>query len=381
LKTLPLRIGLIFAAIAPSLATHATLLSDSFLGFGRSALQDALPPRAGNDPFQGFGNPSWVPESSRAGLVHTSGVASLNDRAANEKTTHVLALALQLRAERLSYGFFAIVPTGAQAILDTGDARARTSPWMNMDRQLLYAANVSRSFGEDRYRLGLLLPVSFNADASARTQLATTDVQSRAIVSLKPRVSWGLGLQATPFEDTRWSLSLFYKEASRADMKAEVAANVPLFGLDLSFLGESAYSYDPRRLCVNLVHADTAWSYGLRARYSQWSKFELPFVRVTESTLVIEDAVPSGRAKDVWDLALGAERRLAETQALALSLGWRQTPFAEVSSFHDSDQLILGLGWNGDVSSLWSLSTTLRLHVLDQGVLYTWVGLGVGYRL
>jgi len=362
-------------------SAQATLLSDSFLGFGRAALQDALPAVAGDDPFQSVANPAWVPEKSRVALVHTSGLAYLNGHAPTEKSTQLLAIAMQERKERLSYGFFAIIPTGSQAILDTGDPLKRSSPWMNMNRQLLYAANISRSFAEDSWRAGLLVPVTFDSNAEASTRLEASDVRSRASVSLRPRMSWALGVHARPPSLGEWAFSVFYKEPSQAQVQAEIEGNVPLLGLDLMFVGESAYSYDPRRLSVNVLRLSKPWSFGMRARYSQWSNYELPFVRVTESSLLVEDTIPAGSARDVWDFAVGAERGLAATQALALSLGWRQSPFTQIEAFHDADHYIVGVGWSAEFSELWSLSTSLRFHVLDQGVLYTWAGLGLGYRL
>jgi hypothetical protein len=377
-----LKHSLIFSALALlSLDGRATLLSDSFIGLERSALQDALPGFVGDDPFQSVANPAWVPEVSRVALLHTSGLASMNNRAARESTTHVLALALQERKARWSYGFFAILPTGAQAILDTGDPLKRSSPWMNMNRQLLYAANMSRSFDSEAWRVGLLVPVSFDANAVARTRLEAADVRSRASVSLEPRLSWAVGANWSPPTLYGHTFSLLYKEVSKAEVQAEIEGNIPLFALDLAFRGESAYGYDPRRVSLNAIKRAALWSFGLRARFSQWSQYSLPFVRVTQSSLEIEDTTPTGRARNTWDLAAGGERWLAPGQALAFSLGWRQSPFKNIDSFHDADHYIVGAGWTAEFSEIWSVSTSLRLHVLDQGVLYTWAGLGLGYRL
>jgi len=368
-------------ALASTFATRATILSDSFLGLEQGALQGALPGRIGNDPFQSFSNPAWAPEFSGVGLVHTSVLSHLNGRAAFEKPSQLMALALQERKNTLGYGFFAMIPSGAQPILDTGDPLERSSPWVNMNRQLVYAANFSKSFADESLRVGLLVPVTFDAEAMATTHLETADLQSRASVSLKPHLSWALGTHFTPASLKNWGFSLFYKEPSRAQVKAEIEGNVPLLSLDLNFQGESAYAYDPRRASLNVIHQEGPWSLGFRARYSQWSKYALPFVVVTNASLNIEDTTPEGKAENTWDFALGAERGIGESQLLALSLGWKQSPFKKIDMFHDADHYILGMGWMMEFSKIWSLSTTVRFHVLDQGVLYTWAGLGLGYRL
>lgn len=364
-----------------AVSAQATILSDSFLGLEQGALQGALPGRIGNDPFQSISNPAWAPEFSGVGVLHTSVLSHLNGRAAPESTSQLMALALQERKDSLSYGFFAMIPTGAQPILDTGDPLERSSPWMNMNRQLVYAGNFSKSFLSQSLRIGVLIPVTFDADAMAKTRLETADVQSRASVSLKPRLSWALGAHYRPASMENWGFSLFYKEPSRAQVRAEIEGNVPLLTLDLNFQGESAYAFDPRRISVNIVHDEGPWSLGLRGRYSQWSKYALPFVVVTNATLDIEDTTPAGKAQNTWDLALGAERALGERQVLAFSLGWKQSPFKNIEMFHDADHYILGMGWMIEFSKIWSVSTTVRFHALDQGVLYTWAGLGLGYRL
>ncbi|MEO5667394.1 MAG: hypothetical protein ABIR96_04980 [Bdellovibrionota bacterium] len=373
--------SLAFIFLVATCSAHATLLSDSFLGFERSALQDALPGTAGDDPFQSIANPAWVPETSRVALLHTTGVAALNSKASKEKAIQLLALVIQERKARLSYGFFAILPSGSQAIVDTGDSLGRSSPWMNMNRQLLYAANVSRSFSDESYRIGVLVPVTFDAQATARTKLATADVDSRASVSLTPHLSWALGAQAHPVSMPKWAFSLLYKEISQAHVNADIEGNIPLLALDLTFRGESAYSYDPRRLSLNAVYSALPWNLGVRVRYSQWSNYELPFVKVTDSSLLIEDTMPTGKAMNSWDVALGAEKALDRAEVLAFSLGWRQSPFKKIESFHDTDHAILGMGWSREFSELWSLSATLRFHILSGGVLYSWGGLGLGYRL
>lgn len=367
------------ALLLSAAPSHATLLSDSFLGFGRAALQDALAPTT--DPFCSIANPAWAPDVSRLGIVYTAGSASLRSRAVKEKDVHLVAMTLQERGPVWSYGFFAILPTGAQPILDTGDPLARTAPWMNMNRQLLYAASVSRAFANEQYRVGLLVPVTFDAEATASTRLETNDVQSRASVYLRPRLSWSLGVVAAPENLENWEFSFLYKEPSQAKVDATIDANVPVFALDLLFSGESAYSFDPRRVSLGTRFESGPWSYGMRLRFSNWADYDLPYVRVTEASLVIEDAVPMGKAQDAWDLALGAENHLSESESLAFSVGWRQSPFKLIPSFYDADHGILGAGWRKEFSEAWTVSTTLRFHIFEGGALYTWGGLGLGYRI
>jgi hypothetical protein len=377
-------------ALVPALCVFAglwspllqgSLLSDSFLGFSRSALQDASPTWDNSDPYQSVGNPAWFAAQSEVSVVYSITEASLGDRAQKEDATQLLVLSLIKNYSSLSFGGLAFMPVSGQPLLDTGNVEERSSPWMNMNRQLLYAGHAAyRPHGSD-FSVGLLLPLYFDAQAMATSRLATSDVNSRAQVRLIPRLSLGLGFSYENLWSPGWGMSVYYKERSRARAQASIEGNIPLLSLDLLFKGESFYSFDPRRLSVNLFHRDAQSVWGLRVRFSNWAEYQTPYVRLTDSSLVLSDRIPPGRSHNKWDFALSWDQALSPTSSFSASMGYRPTPFKSVPSFFDADHYILGAGYRQKMSEDWDFAGSLRVHILGSGQFYTWAGLGVGYSL
>jgi|GEM_PF-2509868 len=371
---------LIFNFLLASSA-QASLLSDSFIGLSRGALQDATPTWDNSDPYQVMGNPAWFAKRSEVSALYSVAASSLGSDAQKEDPSQLLVFSLVKLYGDFAIGAIAFLPTSAQPILDTGNAEESSSPWMNMTRQLLYAGHFAYRPQGAPWSLGVMLPLYFDATVTASSQLETSDVNSRASVVLTPRLSYGIGFSYEEDPSEGWGAGLYYKERSRSRAQASIEGNIPVLSLDLLFEGESFYSFDPRRLSANVYHRSLGNVWGLRARFSNWVEYRTPFIRVTDSSLVLSDRDPIGKSKNTWDIALSWDHALNEISSLSSSLGYRPTPFEEVPSFYDADHYIVGLGYRVTFASDWNLATSLRVHILDTGHVYTWGSLGVGYRL
>lgn len=366
----------IFAVVERS---FATLLSDAFVGKSRGALQDGVPTWDSSDPYEVMGNPSWRSRRSEIAMTHTLMGTSLGNRAQEEELTQVFVFSINQKYSEFSVGAFGFVPTGTQPILDTGSRKDTSSPWSNMTRQMLYAAHVSYQPIQSRWSFGGIIPVSFDTEARASTELQSELIHSRASVYLRPRLSYGIG--ATFKEVEGFGASLFYKEQSKSKAEAIIEGNIPALDLELYFAGQSFYSFDPRRVSLNFFHQSSGSLLGLRLRYSQWSKYEAPYIIVTDSSLTLRDQEIVVKAENSWDLALAWDQALNQYSSLSTSIGFRQSPFKKIKTLYDADHYIVGLGYRAELFKKWSAALSLRAHILSGGGVYTWTGLGVGYRL
>ncbi|NCN40367.1 hypothetical protein GW916_03870 [bacterium] len=357
--------------------SFATILSDLHLGTLRPALQDSIFDEDSDDPFRVIGNPAWATNSSVVALGVTGVGADMNGKAANEDNNYLISFMYQERKGRWGFGAFTVFPSGSQPILDTGSELERASPWMNMTRQISYAANLSRHW--ERWSLGVLLPVYFNATADVRANLATADVNTRAKLYLKPAVSYGVG--GLYRLDKSSTLSITYKEKASAQTTAIFESNIPILSLDLVFEGESSYAFDPRRIAVSYSRDTGFGLWGARLRYSQWSKFSTPYIELTNSSLNIVDASPDGSAKDAWDATVAVLWKSSPDTKWAFSIGYQESPFSQISTYYDSDQVKAAVAYSRKFAGDWSLSSHVRFHLLNRGVYYLMGGLGVAYSI
>lgn len=360
-----------------SLNSRATILSDLHLGLLRPALQDSIYDESSMDPFRVLGNPAWATQESTVAFSTSLMGAGMKTYAAAEETSQLISFVYQERRGRWSFGAFSVLPTSTQPVLDTGSELERSSPWMNMTRQISYAANVSRHW--DRLSLGLLLPVYFNASAEARTNLAAADVNTRAKVFLKPALNYGIGARYKL--NSKSDLSFSYKEQASAKTEAVFEGNIPLLSLELLFEGESSYAFDPRRLSFAFSRKTSFGFIGARLRFSQWSKFSTPYIVLTNSSLTLVDKSPDGSPKNAWDGLISGLWNISSASKLAVSIGYQESPFSQISSYYDSDQLKLALAYSHRFAGEWSLAGHIRYHLLNRGVSYTLAGLGFGYRI
>lgn len=368
--------ALFFCFLLPS-TSAATLLSDSYLGLLRPVLRDAVPQFVEEDPFQVVGNPAWGVSKSRAALSTSLVGAQMGEQAESEESSAIVAFTFQERKGSWSFGAFSVLPTGAQPVVDTGDETLRTSPWMAMSRQIVYAANLA--WHSEKWSFGALVPVYFNALAEARAQLETENVNTRALINLKPTLSYAFG--ALYSWDERQTFSIMYKEKAQARAEALLQGNIPVLSLDLVFQGESFYSFDPRRVSVG-YSSRTSWgAWGAHLRFSQWSQFQTPYVELTTSTLEIRDSSPSGAPSDAWEFTLGSLWQKSKESQWAASVAYQQSPFSRISSYYDSDQLVIGTGYSYMIFDEWQAALSARGHILNRGVFYTWFGLGLRYNL
>ncbi len=355
----------------------ATILSDMHLGLMRPALQDSIFDDESEDPYRILGNPAWAPRKSTVAVSSSLVGAQMNSLVPKEDNSYLLSFMYQERKGQWGFGAFSVLPTSTQPILDTGSELQKSSPWMNMTRQISYAANVSRH-GE-KWSVGLLLPVYFNATAEAQTNLATANVDARARLYLKPKLSYGVG--ALYRLDDGDSVSLSYKEQATAKATAIFESNIPILSLDLLFEGDSSYAFDPRRLMLSYSQKTSFGYWGARIRYSQWSKFSTPYIEVTESSLTLVDASPSGKAKDAFDGTMAILWKVSPSQKWAFSAGYQESPFSQISSYYDSDQLKLAVAYSYLFPGDWSLSSHFRWHLLNRGASYLMAGFGLSYTL
>jgi hypothetical protein len=358
-------------------------LEDQFHGFSRSAHMDSLPPRNGDDPFSVAENPATASEEN----VLAAAYGRLDWNRPNDTSVSgnsgagVLATAFNYRFPRKNFGFFFLstLPMDRQAILDTGDPSMKRFVWDHFTREISYLPGFQWTSENGAHSVGLSLPLYFNARAAATLALDPADADARTQVFMAPSISYRLGYR---YRNSNNEFSIFYRERQKAEAEIIFESDLPLLGTSYEIKGISDYLVAPRRIGASYSKFLEGWDLGMHVSWIQWSQVTSPFIRITESSPTLVTQNPSLHAHDRLFVSLGGRRHLSKTQSLSGGLGYRPGPFAKNSAFYSPNEYILGFSWHRAFEELgWALNVGLRAHLMPEKSFYTWLTVGLGFRL
>ncbi len=377
-------LGLFLSGLQRPPTAHALSLEDQFHGYARTAHMDALSPKDGDDPFSVGGNPATAAQEN----IFAASYGRLDWKKPDGRSVEgssgagVLAMAFNYRIPRSRFGFFFLstMPLDRQAILDTGDASDQRFVWDHFTREISYLPGFQWSSVDEAHSVGLSLPLFFNARATAALNLDPDDADARAQVFMAPSVSYRVGYR---YRKPDYEFSLFYRELQKAEAEIVFESDLPLLNTSYEIEGASDYLVAPRRIGGSLsIFLDGAWDFGMNLTWIQWSKVTSPFIRIIDSTPTLTTQNPTLQAKDSFFTALALRKHLSKIQNFSAGLGWRPGPFAKNSPFYSPTEWILGLSWHRAFEDLgWTMNLGLRSHFMPQKSFYTWLSLGLGFRL
>lgn len=372
------------ASFALALPVWADAFDDAFGGGARSAHMDALGTFSVEDAFSATANPAWALGTSGVALATNVLKPSLGSRA-DESSAATELLVEGRRALILgTVGMAASLPVGPAALIDTGDASKQLPLWTGRVRTFSfepYMAFTSLS----SWRFGLSVPVKFQVDSTSEIHEIDGEAFGRVRAGLRPIASYKLGIAWEPTEQSL--LSIAYAEEHEASTVYEVHAEVPLLPtldpVEVQAIGEALNAYSPRRLTLQGAwHASASLSFGALVRYSQWSGWSSPFVRVNDSSPSFVTEAPSLDPKDTVDAGVAFEKTFSKF-ALQGAYRYQPSPVSrKAPGYYDRAQHIVGVGgaWvspnGGEI-----VSASLRVHALQGGGLYTGLGFGLGSTL